>query len=82
MKSKQIPDDLDAALTTSQAAGFLGYSERTLAGWRMDGKGPKFYGSGNRVFYRKRRLIEFQESQERQSTSETRELSAASGQDG
>jgi predicted site-specific integrase-resolvase len=34
-----------------EAARFLGFSAKTLANWRYEGKGPKWVRRGGRIFY-------------------------------
>ena len=42
----------DPLLTEKEAATYLGYSGRTLAGWRYKGGGPVFVSVSRRVRYR------------------------------
>ena len=41
----------DGRMKASDAALYLGFSEGTLANWRVKGIGPRFIKVGNRVFY-------------------------------
>ncbi len=41
----------DGRLAASDAAGYVGSKEKTLANWRSQGKGPKFIRVGGRIFY-------------------------------
>lgn len=53
MKVENTAADLpiEKALTTKEAARFLGLSHRTLQDWRGDGKGPIFRRFGRAVRY-------------------------------
>ena len=56
VKVRVLPD---GRMTRRDAARYLGYSEKTLAMWAVDGKGPKFKTVGGRVFYFQRDLDAF-----------------------
>jgi hypothetical protein len=43
-------------LSTEEAAIFLHLKASTLRGWRYEGKGPRSFPFGNRVFYRREDL--------------------------
>lgn len=63
--------DLDRALSAQEAASFLGVSPKTLQAWRRLGKGPRYTRMSRTVIvYRMRRLLEYLEASEVQSTSE------------
>ena len=65
------PDYLDRLINENEAATFLGYSVRSLQGWRVRGDGPHFVSVSKRsVRYRRRDLIEWSESRIRTSTSD------------
>jgi hypothetical protein len=49
----------DGRLNAENAAKYLGYSCKTLAMWRCDGKGPVFIKGGGKVFYFKKDLDEW-----------------------
>ncbi len=50
----------DWAMTSKQAARYLGVCEATLRAWRADGTGPRFFRSGPKlVRYRKADLDEW-----------------------
>ena len=51
---------LDQLLSETEAADFLGYSVRTLQGWRVKGGGPRFVKvSARSIRYRRRDLLAF-----------------------
>lgn len=64
----EIPEDMDAGMTTIAAAKFLGYSRRYIEKLRSTGEGPRYYGRPRR--YTKRDLIAWQEKRMIRSTSE------------
>lgn len=41
----------DGRMTRRNAARYLGCAEKTLAMWLGDGKGPRAYRVGGRIFY-------------------------------
>lgn len=43
----------DGRMRAKDAAVYTGFSEGTLANWRVTGEGPAFIKRGNRVFYLK-----------------------------
>jgi len=49
----------DGRLTRSDAARYLGYAEKTLAMWALQGKGPPSVKAGGRRFYFKTDLDRF-----------------------
>ena len=49
----------DGRMRTKDAASYTGFSEGTLANWRVDGRGPAFVKRGNRIFYLKSILDEW-----------------------
>ena len=56
---------------TPAAAEYLGgLSPRTLAKWRISGRGPRFIRLGNAVVYDQRDLDEFLAAGARRSTSD------------
>lgn len=59
-----------AVLTDIQAASFLGVTRKTLANWRVSGRGPAFMKYGV-VRYRLVDLEAFQRKSLRNSTSDT-----------
>ena len=64
--------ELNALITESEAADFLGFSVRALQNWRIRGGGPRFVRISSRtVRYRRRDLIEWTEQHLVSSTSET-----------
>jgi hypothetical protein len=63
-------DNLDALLTTREAAALLRLSERTLERHRTAGTGPKFRKFSKAVRYGRRDVLEFIERAARESTSE------------
>jgi predicted DNA-binding transcriptional regulator AlpA len=70
-REELLRDDLDAVWLPADAAAFLGLTESTLAARRRTGDGPRYIKLGtNRVGYRKRNMLEFIETHERQSTSD------------
>lgn len=52
----------DRYLTTAEAAGFTGFSHRTLEAWRSRGCGPAYSLVNNRARYRLRDLTDFMEA--------------------
>ena len=48
IKVRVLPD---GRMTARYAATYLGLSEKTLAMWRMSGKGPDYTRVGGRIFY-------------------------------
>ena len=65
------PDELDNLLPETEAARVLGFSVRTLQGWRVKGGGPRFVKVGRRaVRYRRRDLIAWTEANLCANTSE------------
>lgn len=58
--------DPDALFSERAAADFLGYSKRTLQGWRRTpGRGPEYSKPGGRVRYRRAALVAFVTLQEK-----------------
>ena len=49
----------DGRMNRRNAAGYLGYAEKTLAMWATDGKGPRSIKIGGRRFYYKDDLDAF-----------------------
>lgn len=49
----------DGRMKARDAAFYTGFSEGTLANWRVEGKGPGFVKRGNRIFYLKSVLDEW-----------------------
>jgi len=64
-------DDLDALLTTREAAALLRLSERTLERQRTTGTGANFRKFSRAIRYSRRDIEEFIERAARKSTSET-----------
>jgi hypothetical protein len=63
--------DLSAALTPSEAAAFLAVNPKTLANWRVSGKGPDFLKYGRRmVRYRLADLVAWRDARIHTSTSD------------
>jgi hypothetical protein len=63
--------DLHALLAEDDAAKFLGYSQKSLQRWRIQGGGPKFVKVSQRsIRYRKLDLITWSEERVRTSTSD------------
>ena len=66
------PQHLPVLMTPDQVADLLMVSPRTLAGWRLRGKGPKFVRLGNKgrelIRYRSSVILAWIESNERQTT--------------
>lgn len=61
----------DPLLTEAEAAAYLNYRPRTLASWRLSGRGPRFLAvSRTSVRYRRSDLDEWIESKVRRSTSD------------
>jgi hypothetical protein len=42
----------DGRLARNDAARYLGVAPNTMAKWKMEGRGPKPYPIGSRVFYK------------------------------
>jgi excisionase family DNA binding protein len=62
---------LDQLLSETEAARFLGFSVRTLQGWRVKGGGPRFVKIGGRsVRYRRRDLNAWADANMRLNTSQ------------
>lgn len=62
---------LDQLLNESAASQLIGFSVRSLQGWRVKGGGPRFVKIGGRsVRYRRRDLIAWAESNLCANTSE------------
>lgn len=72
-----IPSPL---MSAQDAAAYLQLQVRTLANWRVLGKGPRFVRSGSRVFYRQSALDDWLEAHTYQHIADERER-RASGQD-
>jgi predicted site-specific integrase-resolvase len=45
-------------VSNSEAAAELGVTDRTLARWRAEGKGPAYTRVGGRIYYRRNALTE------------------------
>ncbi len=70
MKTIEEPRPAALLLREEQAAALLGLAPRTLADWRMAGKGPRFVRLSKRaVRYSKAELERWIEAQSYQSTS-------------
>ena len=63
-------DDLDALLTSPEAAKMLRQSERTMERHRTAGTGPRYIALGHAIRYRRRDLAEYIERHARTSTSD------------
>jgi len=64
-------DYLDRLMNEHEAAAFIGYSVRSLQGWRVKGGGPRFVRvSARSIRYRRRDLIQWAEERLVSSTSE------------
>jgi len=62
---------LDQLLTEGEASRFLGFSVRSLQGWRVKGGGPRFVKIGGRsVRYRRRDLNAWADANMRLNTSD------------
>lgn len=62
---------LDQLLGETEAARFLGFSVRSLQGWRVKGGGPRFVKIGGRsVRYRRRDLNAWADANMRLNTSQ------------
>ncbi|ACZ31089.1 regulatory protein MerR [Xylanimonas cellulosilytica DSM 15894] len=48
-----MTEEQQARATTRELADELGISEETLRWWRAEGRGPKSFNIGRRVFYRR-----------------------------
>jgi len=57
-------------LSTTQAAGLLGLSPRTLEKWRINGGSPPFHKFGRRVLYSREDLEYWAAACRRKSTSD------------
>jgi len=70
--TKQFPtaSPTPAALTTPQAAAYLGLQPATLEQWRWNGRGPRFAKIGRSVRYRQADLDAFLEARVFMSTTE------------
>jgi hypothetical protein len=68
--SIQIDEREDDALTTAEAAKFLGCSASKLNKARILGGGPIFYKDGRSVRYIRRDLRTYRDARKRRSTSE------------
>mgnify|MGYP001203675018 CR=1 FL=1 len=66
-----LKQDAVGFLTTSQAAEILGLSAKTLANWRVSGKGPEFHRLGGAVRYHPNDLNAWVERGKRSNTSQT-----------
>ena len=67
---RRDPDYLDCLLTETEAAKFLGFSIRSLQGWRLKGGGPTFIKIGGKsVRYRRRDLIGWADDNRKLSSS-------------
>jgi predicted DNA-binding transcriptional regulator AlpA len=65
------PEYLDQLLGESDAARLVGFSVRSLQGWRVKGGGPRFVKIGGRsVRYRRRDLLAWAEANLCANTSE------------
>ena len=63
--------DPDILLNESQAAQFLGFSQRALQAWRCRGGGPEFIKvSARAIRYSRRSLIAWIDDRRRSSTSD------------
>jgi len=72
-KVRPRPDasGLPLLMTEQEAADLLGFSPRTLQGWRVNGGGPRFVKISKRcVRYRRQDLTEWVEERMRRSTSD------------
>lgn len=55
---RDLHQDPDALLREREAAAFLGFSQRALQAWRLDGTGPRYVRISSRaVRYRRRDLL-------------------------
>lgn len=50
--------------TNSEAAAELGKTDRTLARWRAEGKGPAYTRVGKSIYYRRSALLEYARANE------------------
>ena len=65
------PDHPQAMLTTTQAAGVLGLSPRTVEQLRVKGGGPEYFALGKRAIrYRRHALESWLDARARKSTSD------------
>ncbi len=65
------PDYLDRMIDEKEAAGFIGYTIRTLQGWRVKGGGPEFIKVSERsIRYCRRDLIAWADSRRVANTSQ------------
>jgi hypothetical protein len=71
-RSKSSPGELalEPLMDPVETANKLGTSEKTLANWRVLGKGPSFLKLGSLVRYRPSDVRSFLEENLRRSTSE------------
>ncbi len=67
--SLPILTDPDSLLTEVQAATLLGFSVRTLQGWRLRGGGPRIIKVGRAVRYKRADLEAWVEAHATASTS-------------
>lgn len=54
----------DEYINQTGAASELGVTDRTLARWRAEGKGPAYTRIGGRIYYRRNALSEYARSVE------------------
>lgn len=54
----------DIKLSEEETAVYLEVSQRTLANWRADNKGPKFYKPAQKIYYFKSDIDEWIRSSE------------------
>jgi len=66
MSDTKLADE-DSLLKEKEAATFLAVSVRTLQAWRIDNSGPPFIRLGRAIRYRLKALIEWLNSNTRQS---------------
>lgn len=64
------PEINSPLLTTWEASEYLKCNPRTLAEWRMNGRGPRYVRAGRRAFYRQTDLDEWLEARVFQATAE------------
>lgn len=50
--NNDIPDTTSPLIAPETAAAYLRCNPRTLAEWRIRGRGPKYVRAGRRAFYR------------------------------
>ena len=78
-EADEFAADPDACFTEQAAADFLGFSVRTLQGWRYrrPGYGPvHFKGAENRIRYRRKAIVEWIERREKLTEEKRRALKA------